>query len=151
MTTPGPTKVVLSPDVLVSVAGHVDHDDPLETGGVLLGHRATATFHVTVAGGPGPWAVRRPNYFLRDLDHARTLAAAAWETDRSQWIGEWHTHPRGPARPSPLDLRTYRRLLTDPELGFDAFLSLVVTPAGLTAWAVARHSRAGPVRLDVRT
>lgn len=119
--------------------------DGLETGGILLGALdPNRRFKVRRAGDPGPAAVREPRYFLRDLAHAQALADAAWRQDRSQWIGEWHTHPHGPGQPSPTDLATYRQLLDDPELGFAQILSLIVAPdraAGwlLFAWAVDRY------------
>lgn len=102
--------------------------DGCETGGILLGHQEGRTFRVTVAGDPGPMAIRTPDRFRRDPDHAQQLADQAWTDDRSVWIGEWHTHPRGPVAPSDLDLNTYLSLLQDPELGLQDFLSIIVIP-----------------------
>lgn len=99
---------------------------PLETGGILLGHDFGDVLQVTVAGDPGPNAQRRRDRFLRDRDHAEHLAADAWEADRAQWIGEWHTHPTTPPVPSPIDLASYARHLQDPDLSFDRFLSVIV-------------------------
>lgn len=101
----------------------------LETGGILLGHdeEPEGTTRLTGAGAPGPLAVREPRFFLRDLEHARMLAAKAWEHDRSQWVGEWHTHPLGRPVPSDLDLRSYATHVHDPELGFRRFISVIVT------------------------
>lgn len=100
----------------------------LETGGILLGRdeQSEGTTHLTGAGAPGPLAVRRPRFFLRDLAHARMLAGQAWEHDRSQWVGEWHTHPLGRPVPSDLDLRSYATHVHDPELGFRRFISVIV-------------------------
>lgn len=102
--------------------------DGNETGGILLGHDNAETILVTIAGSPGPDAERTPTSFKRDLAHAQALAERAYATDDSLWIGEWHTHPRGPAVPSVTDLSTYRTLLTSPELGFERVLSVIVTP-----------------------
>ncbi|GHH70386.1 Mov34/MPN/PAD-1 family protein [Promicromonospora soli] len=98
----------------------------LETGGILLGHDFGDVLQVTVAGGPGPNAQRSRDRFLRDRDHAAQLAAGAWEADRAQWIGEWHTHPTTPPVPSPIDLASYARHLQDPDLSFDRFLSVII-------------------------
>jgi integrative and conjugative element protein (TIGR02256 family) len=115
-------------------------DMGVETGGILLGRYDSDGYVVSVAGGPGPDAVHERDYFLRDLRHAKSLAAYAWNTDMSQWIGDWHTHPDGPLIPSPADLRSYRMHLKDPELGFTSFLSIVARTTGrgvaLAAWAV---------------
>ncbi len=109
--------------------------DGTETGGILLGHdRGDGTMGVTVAGGPGPHAVRAANRFTRDLAFAEALADAAYDRDGSVWIGEWHTHPNGPPEPSDVDLRTYLSHLNDSHLGFDRFLSLIVLPCPDHAW-----------------
>lgn len=44
------------------------------------------------------------------------------------WVGEWHTHPQGPPRPSGRDLRTYRSFLGEEELRFTVFVALIVIP-----------------------
>lgn len=103
--------------------------DGLETGGILLGHQhRDGQLSVSRAGDPGPEAIRKPDSFRRDPAHAQRLADAAWSRDRSIWVGDWHTHPRGPVSPSRVDLSTYLALLADPELGFSHFLALVVVP-----------------------
>ncbi len=118
--------------------------DGLETGGVLLGHQhRDGQLSVSRAGDPGPEAIRGPDSFRRDPAHAQQLADAAWSHDRSIWVGDWHTHPRGPASPSRVDLSTYLALLSDPELGFSHFLALVVVPAESTSavlfpWVITR-------------
>lgn len=103
--------------------------DGQETGGILLGHDhpSDGLIQVTEAGDPGPNARRSPKRFLRDLDHARRLGDHAYERDGSVWLGEWHTHPNEGPLPSPRDLATYLRLLSDESLGFEHFASIIVT------------------------
>lgn len=104
--------------------------DGNETGGILLGRADAATMWVRSAGDPGPAAVHRPSFFLRDLHHAQRLAAEAFAHDGSEWIGEWHTHPGGAPIPSALDLRSYLGFLADPLLRFDAFVAVIlISPA----------------------
>lgn len=103
-------------------------EDGRETGAILLGHDLGERIRVTVAGTPGPAAIRTVNRFKRDLDHARRLADRVYTCDGSIWIGEWHTHPRGPAEPSARDLTTYHDLLADTDLGFARIVGLIVTP-----------------------
>lgn len=127
----GPPRPVVhfSLDALQSITREIQAGgDQLETGGILLGHNRGGDVLVTVAGGPGPKAVRRPGYFLRDRDHAQELADAAWVCDASQWVGDWHTHPHGPSHPSSLDLRSVAQVLSDPELGFSTFLTVIAVP-----------------------
>lgn len=108
--------------------------DGTETGGILLGHDDGATMTVTVAGGPGPRALRTERRFKRDLVHAQQLADDRYEVDGSVWIGEWHTHPRGPVDPSEVDLNTYVSHIADESLGFERFLSLIVLPCSEHGW-----------------
>ena len=92
-------------DVLDSLAAIVtDHDDPTtETGGIMVGHDRGWSIDVTGIGAPGPLAVHETARFNRDLAYASEVAADAWQRDRSQWIGEWHTHPGGRHAPSRFD------------------------------------------------
>lgn len=103
-------------------------DDGCETGGILLGAVSNRDAAVRHAGRPGPAAVRTPTAFLRDLAAAQAFAEAAWAVDRSQWIGEWHTHPGMSPIPSATDVTTYADFLDDPALAFAEFISLIVTP-----------------------
>ena len=127
--------VILSGDAAASIAAEAPASaDGRETGGILLGHDLGRFFVVTIAGGPGPQARRRADCFLRDLGYARWLGDIAYDRDGSVWIGEWHTHPVGPPHPSPTDMATYDRLLSDRELGFDRVLSLIVTSTAPGRW-----------------
>jgi integrative and conjugative element protein (TIGR02256 family) len=107
-----------------------ESEDGRETGGILLGRGPDAENVITVerAGDPGSGAERRPDYFLRDLAHACALADAVWQETKAVWVGEWHTHPTGPAAPSARDLVTYAALLADPDLSFGTFVSIIVVP-----------------------
>lgn len=129
-------------EAIVSVDGR-------ETGGILLGFDPDEHGEALVmeAGGPGPNAERRWDFFQRDLANAQELADAAYGRSCARWIGEWHTHPRGLLRPSGKDLRTYRGFLRDPSLGFGSFLALILsaqdaewTKLIVTGWAVEQRS-----------
>jgi integrative and conjugative element protein (TIGR02256 family) len=132
--------------------------DGLETGGILLGwdNTTTSDICVSVAGGPGPHAQRRADFFWRDLAYAVRLGNEAYVRDGSVWVGEWHTHPRSLLRPSRRDLRTYRGFLEDPALEFEHFASVIVTSAAgwknlvCTGWVIALPP-GGQGRLRVRS
>lgn len=110
--------------------------DGLETGGILLGHDFGRRIEIRHAGDPGPKARRGTHTFDRDLAHASALAEAAWTCDRSQWIGEWHTHPNQEPVPSPRDLTSYLQHISDPDLDFTQFVSIIVTDIEDTSRAV---------------
>lgn len=127
-------------------------DESLETGGVLLGHNLGQEVLIGAAGGPGDGALHRPTLFHRDTRHATQLASEAWDRDRSQWLGEWHTHPHGSLMPSRLDLATYRSHLQDESLGFDSFIAIQVHSRRddvlMVAWIVTSRSlERVPIRL----
>lgn len=113
--------------------------DGCETGGILLGHGPDQDGRVVVghAGDPGPHAERKPDFFLRDLHYSRRLAARAWRSDGSEWIGEWHTHPSGGARPSTLDLQTYAGIL-DRTPGMAVVVAIIVTPGTRGSWTTSQ-------------
>ena len=95
----------------------------------MLGHddESRQLMEVTRAGDPGPRALRERRRFLRDLEHAQGLGDIAYEEDGSVWIGEWHTHTNESPLPSPRDLSTYLKILSDPSLDFTRFASIIVT------------------------
>ncbi len=114
----------------------------IETGGILLGRSSESLVDVTIAGGPGPNAVHRSDFFLRDLAHSQELADRAWTSHRAVWLGEWHTHPNTGLEPSTADLATYRQHLSDHSLAFDDLISIVARGRSrrlqLVAWSVTR-------------
>lgn len=110
--------------------------DGLETGGILLGRDLDerGVIEVVVAGGPGPRALRERTRFSRDFDHSDRLAQLWYDRDGLQWVGDWHTHPHGPAGPSTVDLGSAAQLLADFELGFEAVVTVIVTPGMGGGW-----------------
>lgn len=102
--------------------------DGNETGGILLGFDPDSTRPavITVAGGPGPTAVRRIDRFRRDSEYAQQLADQAYALDGSVWVGEWHIHPAGGDRPSDVDLSAYRRVLDTGTL--PTLVAIIVVP-----------------------
>jgi len=79
----------------------------VETGGMLLGavDEGTQTVHVDVATGPSPDSRLSAYHF----DHGTLGTQEIVEDSRATtgkrvgFIGMWHTHPHGVARPSPTD------------------------------------------------
>ncbi len=121
-------KVWLERAALVSILTEAQASvDGRETGGLLIGFEVSEGVLVTEAGGPGPNAVRRGDFFLRDLEFAECLLQDAFARTGAVWVGDWHTHPGYGDQPSPIDTRSYKTLLADAELDFEEFLALIIT------------------------
>ncbi|MDT0275541.1 Mov34/MPN/PAD-1 family protein [Blastococcus goldschmidtiae] len=86
---------------------------PLETGGLLLGwSTCPGSVVITQVIGPGPDATHRSTSFTPDAAWQEAQLADAYEQAgrRLQYLGDWHTHPRGTARLSSTDRATLRRI-----------------------------------------
>ena len=78
-----------------------------ETGGVLMGFRdRNGGIVVTRASGPGPKAIRRTDWFERDLTFCQAELEKTYNElgKRGLYVGEWHYHPTGSNKPSRQDL-----------------------------------------------
>jgi integrative and conjugative element protein (TIGR02256 family) len=122
-----PERIRIAPPAYETIkAEAAAFSNEIETGGILLGHNVGTEILISMSSGPGPAAVHERDRLERDTQHAATAAGTAWDRDRSQWIGEWHTHPRSSLMPSHVDVSTYRRHLADAGLRFNRFVAIVV-------------------------
>lgn len=85
---------------------------PLEVGGVLTGYWNGDSAVITELVGPGERAVHKPETFLPDHDHHKKEIARIYNrsSGRDTYLGDWHSHPIGPDKLSPLDKRTLRSI-----------------------------------------
>ena len=78
---------------------------PLETGGLLLGYWGDGVPVVTNIIGPGPQAVHEHLNFEPDyIWHTSEVDRMYKENNKLFYLGDWHTHPCGPATPSAMDV-----------------------------------------------
>ena len=108
-----PGRLWLADTVMDRLTENADRKTPLETGGVLLGYGVNDDDVVVVDMiGPGPGATHRPNRFEPDTRWQRNQIAEAYERSGRvhRYLGDWHSHPGGSARPSRRDERTARRI-----------------------------------------
>jgi integrative and conjugative element protein (TIGR02256 family) len=90
---------------------------PWEVGGWLLGYwradgKSVVLTHATPPGRRGtPFGVRV------DADRHRPLFDQAWQASEGQvtFLGDWHTHPGGPPRPSQRDRQALEQLAKEPD------------------------------------
>jgi integrative and conjugative element protein (TIGR02256 family) len=85
---------------------------PRETGGPLFGYESCGEIVITRAFLPGSKASHLPWLYRPDRAAVETAIEKMYcETQgRQRWIGSWHSHPLGRARPSMIDQRTARRI-----------------------------------------
>lgn len=66
--------------------------------------------------GPGPLAEHSRWQFTPDSEWQAARIAEAWTRNHSiEYLGDWHTHPDGPARFSGLDVSTAQQIAVSPD------------------------------------
>lgn len=111
---------------------------PLETGGLLLGWSPKpGAVVIRQVIGPGPQADHRAATFTPDAPWQEQQLAQAYEQAgrRLNYLGDWHTHPRGTVRLSSTDRATLRRIATHADAR--APHPVMVLLAGGPLWQVA--------------
>lgn len=99
-----------------------------ETGGALLGWREGTDVVVQRVLGPGPKAKHGFSHFEPDHEwQAQEGAKVYKESGRTiAFLGDWHTHPRGSAIPSPQDRKTMATIAEDKDFRAPHPLSAIV-------------------------
>lgn len=128
-----PERVLIGPSVRSAIAAHVRAAPKTETGGILIGRQlGDGTLEVTVVSGPGPRAVRRRHYFLRDKAFLQGVLdrEVARNDGAVEYIGEWHVHPALDAPPSFVDRRSLWRIARRRNYPTNRPVLLIVESAG---------------------
>jgi integrative and conjugative element protein (TIGR02256 family) len=136
------------------ITAEVASKHPRETGGVLVGYwttplelgKGTATLGrggagimgevvITAAIGPGPKAVHLREEFVPDHDfHEGEVARVYRQSGRIvQYLGDWHSHPKGPTTLSKKDIRTLVRIMRAPRARAPRPLMLIVQGKDVSA------------------
>lgn len=95
------------------IARDVTRHYPYETGGLLVGYWISKKkIVVTRAIGAGPRAKRGRTWFIPDTRYQRRELARIYEESgrKETYLGDWHSHPNGPPKPSFQDKRTARQI-----------------------------------------
>lgn len=126
----------LSGSALEQVEALARRWDPLETGGVLAGYWDDDVAVITQCVGPGENAKHNAWAFIPDhAFHEREIARLYAESQGAcVYLGDWHTHPSGVSRLSPLDKRTLRSIADAPEAQCPRPLMLLLAGNG-GAWS----------------
>lgn len=110
------------------IAGTAASSTVRETGGPLLGYINAEHVIVVHAYGPGRGARRHRHSFVADSADTQQIIdqVAAASGGRDGFLGSWHTHPAGAARPSPQDVATVRDIATQPQVLLPRPVALIV-------------------------
>lgn len=100
-----PTAVVAAPDLLRAIIDRAERDYPDECCGLLSGSEAEGTIIIDEVHPSENLAVDRMRRFEVDPALRLRLQRTLRESGR-RVIGIYHSHPDGPAQPSPRDLES---------------------------------------------
>jgi integrative and conjugative element protein (TIGR02256 family) len=116
--------------------------EPNETGGILLGYEVPADHAVVITHliGPGPKAKSSRALFVPDGIWQEAEVARIYEASgrRATYLGDWHSHPDGIARPSKKDERTARDIAQTLEARIANPLMLIAA-SDKESWRIAAY------------
>lgn len=129
-----------------------------EIGGVLLGELVgpglfrIAEITVQRTGGTSSTFVRIPRLHAEAIE--RFFERTGHQYERFNYLGEWHSHPSYPTRPSGSDLRAMEEILSNPAMAVNfAVLSIVKMPPGssfeISSYAFVPETRSGRPRSPI--
>jgi len=151
-------RVLLPHDVRERLASALRDAGSREIGGVLMGeHVSEGVFRIkdlTVQRRGGTFAS-----FVREVRAAllplrRFFVQTGHDYTRYNYLGEWHSHPFFPAKPSRRDAETMWRIVEDPAVGAN-FAVLLIARLGAggeiegSAWAYLPGRRRLGASLEV--
>lgn len=86
-----------------------------ETGGILIGKIIEERFIVPISIGPGSKAKKSKTSYSPDLQWQQTYLDKLYQKFSVNYIGSYHLHPGNYCHPSHQDLKTVKRIISDPE------------------------------------
>lgn len=112
-------ETVWIPEALVTeMQREADLRFPSETGGAFMGYRVSSSRETVITDliGPGPGALFEETRFRPDKEYQYKEIERCYESASRlhTFLGDWHSHPFGVARPSPTDERGLHEIATDP-------------------------------------
>lgn len=114
---------------------------PLETGGIVMGYEAPNCMIVTTIIGPGRRAVHRRRSFTPDTEWQSERVAEVYARSgrTEQYLGDWHTHPRGGTGASLTDLLAARSIARFKPARCPRPLMLIMGVAGPDSVKIEGH------------
>ena len=147
----GRFRVYVGPHQIETLLTLCRKSGPKETGGLLVGrynesHDAAIVTHVW---GPPKDSARKPNSFRRGTHGLQLQLDFLWRTTREYYLGEWHYHPGGPAKPSKSDIRQMIRIAKSRQYNTPEPILIIVggSQREVVTYVFPRSHQ--PVKLDV--
>ena len=128
-----PSQVRLPGTVRAAIVAHARRDQPHECCGLLLGKGRTVEFAVAMRN----VSASATRYRIDDAAHIDLRRVLRGVRPRLEIIGVYHSHPTGPAMPSPVDV---------DEAMYPEWIYLIVGLDRQRAQVGAFHIRKGKVR-----
>ena len=149
-------RLILPAAIISRIRGELCRARRREIGGLLLGeHVGNEKFSVvdvTVqrTGGSHTGFIRNHSSHKKQLD--AFFARTGSNYSRFNYLGEWHSHPSFPASPSSEDLATMQSIVSDPKVGANFLVLLIVklgTRRELEVSATAFRKGAEPTAIHI--
>jgi len=124
----------------------------LETGGVLIGYiDKNSEFVIRKATLPGPKAIKKETYFLKDEEFTQKELENSFQNFGSEglYLGEWHYHPQGTNSPSGIDVKSLTEIAKQDTYRIDSPLLIILSPSFECALTI--HDKNGQcVKLPIK-
>jgi len=124
-------KVFICKEVYKLMKREAKSTDNLETGGVLIGHiNKNGEFIIRKTTVPGPNAIKKESYFLKDKEFTQKELENAFQNFGSKglYLGEWHYHPQGTNSPSGIDVKSLTEIAKQDTYRIDSPLLIILSP-----------------------
>lgn len=115
----------------------------LEAGGVLIGRFITDSKNIVVDEATKPFLsdIRERRRFNRGLEHQKVIDDK-WDLSngKSNYLGEWHTHPEKYPEPSKQDIREWKKILKNDIFSSRYLYFVIVGIKDLKIWEGDRRT-----------
>ena len=108
-------ELIISEELIQRIAVHGTNQYPNEFGGLLLGRYASNNIVVIIEDILLPKKYKSSKYYFeRSSEGLKEALELRYNASPSLvYVGEWHTHPDGPAKPSRKDMKAMAELAND--------------------------------------
>jgi integrative and conjugative element protein (TIGR02256 family) len=109
-----------------------------EAGGMLFGRFLIDSNDIVIDALSVPMKgdIRKRTYFHRSMKAHQEVLDRVYEESYGtcHYVGEWHTHPEADPSPSNIDLKNWRRIMSQTVTDSNLFLFIIVGTAQIRVW-----------------